>query len=519
LKQAFLAVAKHGKGTTRDMNSPVHMRGPHFLRQITGLAVLLVAATICTAETGLLDIGGRNQVFIDGRFLESADNVRIVACEPVKTNEKCLVGKLGGYSFLVEPRPDFLWYSALTKDGVHWRRVSGYAPPEPDDILGIVFSGATLFEDPKAPAAERFKLFDGMRNRVQASSNGSDWRVLHENVFPAKAGYPLGMDSHNVCYFDPQLDKYVAYVRVNKIYTCSPERVPYFTKIGETRYGGKNKYSRRTIGRAVSDTLSAFPMPDVVLEPDDRDPFFGGVKVMDFYMPQVVRYPYAQDAHFLFNCRYRSYEDWYLSEDMSQYPTTSAGTYNCGVEDMELDASRDGISWERYDRKPWIPMGIKGAFDSLNMYMTRGMHLHGDEIWMYYIGFDDPHTGNAEALKRATLSRVVLRKDGFTCVEAPYDGGEFTTPPLTFAGEALFLNIDTSAMGLARIEIQDATGKPIESYTLDDCDRIHAANSTKHAVTWGGSSDVSALAGTPVKLRVELQFGTRVHAFQFGKTE
>ena len=81
---------------------------------------------------------------------------------------------------------------------------------------------------------------------------------------------------------------------------------------------------------------------------------------------------------------------------------------------------------------------------------------------MYYIGLDDPHTGNKEAQNRYTLSRVVLRKDGFTCVESDYEGGEFTTPPLHFDGKTLHLNIETSAVGLARVEIQDEQGNPLE---------------------------------------------------------
>ncbi|HJN17513.1 MAG TPA: hypothetical protein QGH10_18550, partial [Armatimonadota bacterium] len=161
--------------------------------------------------------------------------------------------------------------------------------------------------------------------------------------------------------------------------------------------------------------------------------------------------------------------------------------------------------------------GMEGSFDSLTMYMTRGMHIVGDEIWMYYIGFDDPHTGNKDAMERATLSRVVLRKDGFTCVESDYDGGEFTTPPVRFGGNQLILNIDTSAMGLARVEIQDEGGATVEGYGLDDCDRIHSANSTARVVSWNGDASVGALAGRPVRLRFELEYGTKLYAFRFGE--
>jgi len=484
-------------------------------------AVVLAAAGPTAARSDeVVEIGDRTQVFVDGRYLHSSKDVRIEVCRPIKTNEECLVGSLGGYSSIIKPDGQFRWFSALTKDGIHWRRVSGNTQPEADDILGVIFTGACTFVDPNAPPSERYKLFNGLKNTMQASSDGIHWKVISKDVFPSGARYPHGMDSHNVCYYDTHLEKYVAYVRVNKIFECPPERVPYYAKLGTQRYGGKNKYARRTIGRSVSDDPKNFPMPEVVLEPDDKDPVFGGVKVMDFYCPQVVRYAHAQDAYFLFNTRYRSYEDWYLPIDMSPFPRSPVhGTYNCGVEDIELDASRDGIQWNRFDRKPWISQGKPKSFDALAMYMTRGIHVVGDEIWMYYIGIDDPHTGNAEAMKRATLSRVVLRKDGFTCVEADYAGGEFTTPPLKFDGTTLRLNVETSAVGLSRVEIQAADGTPLPGFTMDDCDRIHTANATSHLVSWGGSSDVSSLAAEPVRLRFELQFGTKLYAFRFDHPE
>ena len=114
---------------------------------------------------------------------------------------------------------------------------------------------------------------------------------------------------------------------------------------------------------------------------------------------------------------------------------------------------------------------------------------------------------------------MVLRKDGFTCVESTYEGGEFTTPPLQVSGNQLHLNIDTSAMGLARVEIQDAEGVALPGFSLDDCDRIHATNVTQHAVTWNGKGDVGAVVAQLVRLRFEFQFGTRLYAFRFTTAE
>ena len=89
---------------------------------------------------------------------------------------------------------------------------------------------------------------------------------------------------------------------------------------------------------------------------------------------------------------------------------------------------------------------------------------------------------------------------------------------MCFSGHSLFLNVDTSGIGLARVELQSSDGTPMPGFALDDCDRIHASNSTRYRVSWRrGSTDVSALAGRPVRLRVELQYGTRLYAFRFGE--
>jgi hypothetical protein len=256
----------------------------------------------------------------------------------------------------------------------------------------------------------------------------------------------------------------------------------------------------------------------VVFEFDESDPHFGGVSVLDFYTPEVIQYPHAQDAYYLFTARYLHYEDWFLSDDMSDYPLSGAGTLNTGPLDIGLAASRDGIDWQRYDRESWIPLGPEGTFDSASLYMCSGMVTHGDEIWMYYIGYPTLHgSARPESSWIPTMSRVVLLRDRFTAVEADYTGGEFTTCSVRFEGSALHLNLDTSALGLVRVEVQDANGDPIKGYRLDDCDRIHTANTVDRLVTWRrGNDNVSGLAGRSIRLRFELQYGARLHAFRFG---
>ena len=90
--------------------------------------------------------------------------------------------------------------------------------------------------------------------------------------------------------------------------------------------------------------------------------------------------------------------------------------------------------------------------------------------------------------------------DGFVSVNAPHRGGQFTTKPLAFDGRALAINYSTSAVGSIAVEIQDAEGNPIEGNRLQQCAEIYGDH-IERVVQWEGGSDVSAMAGRPVRLR------------------
>ena len=62
-------------------------------------------------------------------------------------------------------------------------------------------------------------------------------------------------------------------------------------------------------------------------------------------------------------------------------------------------------------------------------------------------------------------------------------------------------------------QIQDETGKAIVGFTAEDADEING-NYIRKVATWNGSSDVSSLAGKPVRLRFVMR-DTKLYAFQF----
>jgi hypothetical protein len=226
-----------------------------------GMTVGLFAAT--EVQPAAIDIGDRNQVFIDGRYLHEKQNVCIVVCPPVKTNEKCLVGQgmkvLRGYGNIMAVDGIYRGFDALSKDGAQFRRVKKGTPPEPDDIVGYVNGKSVVFKDPSAPPEQRYKLADPQVGRVQASANGTEWQPLAEKMFPVQARYPRGMDSQNVIFYDPRIRKYVAYVRVNERHDASPERRAYFETLSRKKFRQPGYYSLRSIGRSVTGDLPDFP--------------------------------------------------------------------------------------------------------------------------------------------------------------------------------------------------------------------------------------------------------------------
>lgn len=502
---------------------------------------LLVCALAHTSEP--LEVGNRRQLLFDERFVQQATNLQFVVHPPRKTGERILVSDpewpLSGYhSALWYAGVYHLWYSsggcvlyASSRDGIHFEKPplnlrrqpfeDGRQPP-PNVVMGHGLGdvkgrmhGLYVFIDPNAPETERFKLVANPEEfnsqlQVFASPDGVHWKLRHRDVITFDhTAKPHHLDSQNVIFWDARLRKYVAYFRRNL-------RDP--------------TAQCRTVARAELASLDqSVPVLDspIVLRLDELYPTRElrpgqRTSAVDVYASGALKYPWADDAYFMFPWQYYHYDES-QAEFRAERPT------NAGVVDARFAASRDGIRWQRYDARPWVSLGVKGEFDSRRIYLVHGLVPGGaeHELYMYYLGCSDTHgwardDRNNRILTAAGLqptgpnaiSRLVLRRDGFVSVRAGLSPGEFTTPPLRFVGEQLLLNIDTSSSGEARVEIQDETGKPISGYALADCDVIHSANDINRPVRWNGKTDISALARRPIRLRFVLR-DLDLYAFQF----
>lgn len=183
------------------------------------------------------------------------------------------------------------------------------------------------------------------------------------------------------------------------------------------------------------------------------------------------------------------------------------------ITEVKLGFSRDGFHWHRPDRKPFIPASRKeGTWDRGYIHGTMGVCLvMGDKLWFPYTGYSGVSPNGSQGMYvGASIGMATLRRDGFASLEAGATPGTLTTRPVIFTGRFLFVNVDCP-QGALQVEVLDEKGRVIRGFSRKNSQRIHT-NSTIQAVHWKGHSDLSSLAGKPVRFRFYLTQGS-LYAF------
>jgi len=475
----------------------------------------------------VIDVGSKKQLFIDDWFVESRHGVRLTVNPPRKTRERNLVPgpdrpweavRVGYPCTIMEDQGKFrMWYDAMndrqpedrlpyrtvcyaeSDDGIRWRKpvVGAYEfRGSRQNNISIPTAPGSVFIDPNAPPEERYKYFG--RNRVamleDRVSGAGSWVYASADGFSFTPlyGRPATRqisDTHDVAFWDPGLGKYVAYTKYigefdSRGVLVRPE-IPAGVRKG------------RKIWRMTTDRLDRWPPARIVLAMDAGDP-----RDADFYNSAALRYPYADRAYFVFPSAYYHF-------------VGESARRNDGTMDIQLAVSRDGVHFSRPSRSPFVRRGRDGSHDGGHMYMGRGMLRRGDELWMYYVGFDYTH-GDRAALEQGgngVISRLVLRLDGFVSADADYQGGEIISRPIRFEGSRLELNMDAGAGGSVRVGLLDPEGEPIPGYSLEES-QVLDGNSVRRLVSWRKGPDLSALSGQPVRLHWKLR-DVKLYAFQF----
>ena len=137
----------------------------------------------------------------------------------------------------------------------------------------------------------------------------------------------------------------------------------------------------------------------------------------------------------------------------------------------------------------------------------------GDELWMYYSGYDRLHDQSTVETYSSSIGRLRIRRDGFISRDASVKGATLTTHPFELVGNRLEVNLDASSRGWLKVEILDQRGQPIPGFGEEDADRLDS-NDVHRLVTWKGKEDLASLFGRSVRLRFRGQ-SVKLYAFQF----
>ena len=183
----------------------------------------------------------------------------------------------------------------------------------------------------------------------------------------------------------------------------------------------------------------------------------------------------------------------------------------------QLVYSADGVDWKRLPvREPFIEAGPACNFDCGSIY-TSGDHpvVLRDATRFYYFGVNYTHGRDLPINSPQNYSGVGLAEMPRDRYVGWYGGTQpatLVTKPLKFAGKTLHVNLD-AGRGEARVALLDAGGKAYPDFSLEDC-RLMTADGLDQVVSWKGGTDVSSLAGKPVKVQFSFRHST-LYTWQF----
>ena len=541
---------------------------------LSALALAVSAALLAVAGDPIVDAGSRKQLFIDYKFIESAEGVTLTMNPPFRTGEILIKADapwesqmvIGSYSSVIKENGKIrVWYDVLDKhhephqnpdfmgvayaestDGIHFEkprlgiveyngsRQNNLVFPTDPTKLAVGGGSVAIDENPACPPAERYKSWQkiyptrgtGIRgpHRIFVSPDGIHWTLSEKLMTGLHAA-----DTQPTWFWDPRLKRYVGYSR--EWAGFSPTR--------KFRLASYNE----------SDDMYNWRSMQIVLSPDETD-FSADIRplvepdkmtvIKETWLPRQTeaattqktadsKDPYADqvpmpgtplDIYGPGVFRYSDAEDVYVSlmSTFNHWDNRVPDSWpDTGT--VRLAVSRDGRHFQNPGgRQPFLRLGPAGSFDSRWVWALPRPVRMGNELWVYYFGGNHDHAGrlDPDAPGGADLngiSRAVMRADGFVSADFDYAGGSLITPPLKFEGSRLELNIDTGGGGVGRVEIFDADGAPIDGFTLADADQL-STNTVHAVVSWRGKKDLAALAGRPIRLHFKMR-ATKLYAFQF----
>ena len=256
----------------------------------------------------------------------------------------------------------------------------------------------------------------------------------------------------------------------------------------------------------------------------DGAPRYRTLVESDTFVPRewAPRYWLAADQQDTFNPIANGRPPQLYAFDAVAYETVMLGLFTIfrgdmndrpKLNDVTVGFSRDGVTFQRPDRRAFIGLGEAGSWNFGNVQSAGGgCVVVGDELLFFVSG----RAGVAGTDRHGTCSTGIaaLRRDGFASLDGT---GSMVTRPLSFEGSHLFVN--AAVDGALGCEVLSAAGEVLvplsKSVPL-------TGDSTRHPVKFVDAIDLSSSAfsagGTrPLRFRFVLD-RARLFAFWFSPT-
>lgn len=479
-------------------------------------AVMTLAATSLTARethamTTPVEIGSRLELFVDDHLVERMDGVAFRLHEPVRQPPANSPLITRGYATIIKDGDTYRAYYrseipghggersereitcyAESDDGIEWSFPDLGIYPDVRSAQGrnVVLAGRPPFSHNFSPFLDsrpdvepeaRFKALAGSHKtglHAFQSADGLRWSKIQEAPVLTTPPWSRSIYQWNTSIRDSKTATY-GFDSQNVAFWCEVENAYVcFVRTWNTRVGPQGQ---RGISRATSpDFVTWSPLVDT-------DAHLPGEQL---YTSQT--HPYFRAPHIYIATPARFTQGIQMGQPVEG---------NNGSSDILLMTMRAGeAAYRRTFREAFIRPGLD------------------PERWARkanYVALNVVPTGTAEMsiYHETSGHRYALRTDGFISVRAGGAAGELVTKPLIFDGNALIVNYSTSAAGSVRVELQDAAGRSLPGFGLEDCSAL-IGDSIAQRVHWKGDPDLGALAGEPVRLRVAMQ-ECDVYSFRF----
>lgn len=374
---------------------------------------------------------------------------------------------------------------ATSRDGIHWEKPSlglhecdgsrqnNVVMMDSKDLTALTSPSVIYDRDEPAPERRYKMLFRAATPAAGVglfgafSADGIRWDITPEPVAPR-------VGDRTTLLHDPGARfPYVAYTR---------------------RWTMMDDFRRRVVYRSVSDDFLRWSDPEPALVPDLDDTWD-----LQFYGMPAFRY-----------------RDYFIGGLERLWSTPDRI-------DSELVWSRDGATWRR-TRHTFLPNGEPGAWDSEWVSLASSPPIERDgKLWFYLEGRPQAHD-RVTLYPRGAIGIAILPKDRFAALEAGSVEGYVTTPPFTWEGGRLLVDVNARANagrtdpnprgGSVRVEVLDGDGVPLPGLSYECAEPFHD-DTPECEPRWKGGHSLDERVGTTIRLRVHL-VNARLYALRRG---